>query len=185
MAKKWKSYPWQVRTTEGATDNGSVGGSTFSTFDDKDSKDSSNCESEFMFGKLRKRALVRQIAKVSADSANCESERCWTTTPTATTTVAAPSNGAEEEEEIDVVGDAAANISAPTGAATASAATATPTCWGPSSPTAGTTAPSPQPQFTPEEATRDSTLYNGRFLCVVVVRFGFSTFAIRPKSQLV
>lgn len=38
-----------------------------------------------------------------------------------------------------------------------------PTCWGPSSPTAGTTAPSPPPH-SPEEATRESTiLYNGEW----------------------
>lgn len=87
MAKKWKAYPWQVRT-EGAT----------------------------------------------VDTA------------------------ADEEEEIDVVGDSPTSIAA---AATVSTATAVPTCWGPSSPTAGTTAPSPPPH-TPEEATRGSTtLYNG------------------------
>lgn len=39
-----------------------------------------------------------------------------------------------------------------------------PTCWGPSSPTAGTTAESIQAD-SPEEATRGSTiLYNGKFL---------------------
>lgn len=108
MAKKWKSYPWQVRSTEGAT--------------------------------VDTATTTAATAKIAADE---------------------PIHfAADEEEEIDVVGDAAANITA---AATASAATVTPTCWGPSSPTAGTTAPSPQPQFTPEEATRDSTLYNGRF----------------------
>lgn len=84
MAKKWKAYPWQVRT-EGAT----------------------------------------------VDTA------------------------ADEEEEIDVVGDTPSSIAA--------AAAAVPTCWGPSSPTAGTTAPSPPPH-TPEEATRGSTIYNGEYL---------------------
>lgn len=84
MAKKWKAYPWQVRT-EGAT----------------------------------------------VDTA------------------------ADEEEEIDVVGDTPSSIAA--------AAAAAPTCWGPSSPTAGTTAPSPPPH-TPEEATRGSTIYNGEYL---------------------
>jgi len=54
----------------------------------------------------------------------------------------------EEEEEIDVVGDSPANKQ-------------TATCWGPSSPTAGATAPSPPPH-SPEAATRGSTiLYNG------------------------
>ena len=62
----------------------------------------------------------------------------------------------DEEEEIDVVGDSpsAASVGKTTVAAV-------PSCWGPSSPTACTTAPSP-PLHSPEEATRESTiLYNG------------------------
>lgn len=60
----------------------------------------------------------------------------------------------DENEEIDVVGDAPALA--------ASKQTVTATCWGPSSPTAGTTAPSPPPHS--PEATRGSTiLYNGEF----------------------
>lgn len=77
----------------------------------------------------------------------------------------------EEEEEIDVVGDSPI---AGAGVATKSVTTATSTitsaapsaaassCWGPSSPTAGATAPSPPPHS--PEATRGSTiLYNGEF----------------------
>lgn len=51
----------------------------------------------------------------------------------------------EDEEEIDVVGDSPANKQA------------TATCWGPSSPTAGATAPSPPPH-SPKGST---ILYNG------------------------
>jgi hypothetical protein len=62
----------------------------------------------------------------------------------------------EEEEEIDVVGDSPAAA-----AANNNKTSITATCWGPSSPTAGATAPSPPPHS--PEATRDSTtLYNGK-----------------------
>lgn len=52
----------------------------------------------------------------------------------------------EDDEEIDVVGDSPANKQA------------TATCWGPSSPTAGATAPSPPPH-SPKGST---ILYNGK-----------------------
>ncbi|XP_055621839.1 protein escargot-like [Toxorhynchites rutilus septentrionalis] len=71
----------------------------------------------------------------------------------------------EEDEEIDVVGDSPAALAAgaTTKIPTASTGTGTATCWGPSSPTAGATAPSPPPH-SPEAATRDvpsTILYNG------------------------
>lgn len=60
----------------------------------------------------------------------------------------------EDDEEIDVVGDSPANKQA------------TATCWGPSSPTAGATAPSPPPH-SPKGST---ILYNGKSI-------SFSPFA--------
>ena len=72
----------------------------------------------------------------------------------------------EEDEEIDVVGDSPALHSASSNNNKTSIITAT--CWGPSSPTAGATAPSPPPHS--PEATRDSTiLYNGKW--VFITRF--------------
>lgn len=66
--------------------------------------------------------------------------------------VGEPTIEVEEDEEIDVVGDSPANQKQ---------ATTSSTCWGPSSPTAGATAPSPPPH-SPEAATKGSTiLYNG------------------------
>ena len=57
----------------------------------------------------------------------------------------------DDEEEIDVVGDA------PVCEATPAAP-----CWGPSSPTAAATAPSPPPQTpVPSDNSRVSVLYNG------------------------
>lgn len=55
----------------------------------------------------------------------------------------------EEEEEIDVVGDAPGP----------------PACWGPSSPTAGATAPSPPPQSPLASDTgRVPVIYNGKYV---------------------
>lgn len=66
----------------------------------------------------------------------------------------------EEDEEIDVVGDS------PGTAAATGKNTVTATCWGPSSPTAGATAPSPPPHS--PEATRGSTiLYNGMYFFAI------------------
>lgn len=79
----------------------------------------------------------------------------------------------DEEEEIDVVGDAPAgnsgssstsnnnNNNNTTQGAGKNTVQPTTSCWGPSSPTAGATAPSPPPHS--PEATRGSTiLYNGK-----------------------
>lgn len=59
----------------------------------------------------------------------------------------------EDEEEIDVVGDSPANKQA------------TATCWGPSSPTAGATAPSPPPH-SPKGST---ILYNGESIVLLLI----------------
>lgn len=67
-----------------------------------------------------------------------------------------PNLDLDEEEEIDVVGDSPAAA-----VATGKTTVGTSSCWGPSSPTAGQTAPSPPPHS--PEATRGSTiLYNGK-----------------------
>lgn len=69
-----------------------------------------------------------------------------------------PAIDLDEEEEIDVVGDSPAAAVA-TGKTTIQSVAS---CWGPSSPTAGATAPSPPPHS--PEATRGSTiLYNGKY----------------------
>lgn len=69
----------------------------------------------------------------------------------------------EEEEEIDVVGDAPICESRPT---------PTP-CWGPSSPTAAATAPSPPPTSPlSSDTSRVSVLYNGKFIrkvCNIII----------------
>lgn len=63
----------------------------------------------------------------------------------------------DDEEEIDVVGDSPVAIAAPRRPLTQVS------CWAPSSPKAGSTAPSPPPHS--PEATCDSTLlYNSTYL---------------------
>lgn len=70
-----------------------------------------------------------------------------------------PAIDVDDEEEIDVVGDSP--LTATNKTATVPAAAVPTSCWGPSSPTAGATAPSPPPHS--PEATRGSTiLYNGK-----------------------
>ncbi|XP_055688506.1 transcriptional repressor scratch 2 [Lutzomyia longipalpis] len=75
----------------------------------------------------------------------------------------APDVDEEEEIEIDVVGDSPAAVASTVASATTTGKTTVAvvaSCWGPSSPTAGATAPSPPPHS--PEATRGSTiLYNG------------------------
>lgn len=62
----------------------------------------------------------------------------------------------EDEEEIDVVGDSPANKQA------------TATGWGPSSPTAGATAPSPPPH-SPLGTKGSTILYNGEYLHPLII----------------
>lgn len=58
----------------------------------------------------------------------------------------------EDDEEIDVVGDLPRRDKA--------SSTSSSTCWGPSSPTAGATAPSPPPH-SPEASRGTTILYTG------------------------
>lgn len=71
-----------------------------------------------------------------------------------------PSIDIDDEEEIDVVGDSPAALAA-------SGKVSVPvTCWGPSSPTAGSTAPSPPPQ-SPEATCGSTILYNGNIKIMI------------------
>lgn len=77
----------------------------------------------------------------------------------------------DEEEEIDVVGD----LPATAADRQQGKSPGTASCWGPSSPTAGATAPSPPPQS--PEATRGSTiLYNGEYYLPFIYLFYSITF---------
>ncbi|GAB0099847.1 hypothetical protein DMENIID0001_157370 [Sergentomyia squamirostris] len=93
----------------------------------------------------------------------------------------APDVEEEEEIEIDVVGDSPAAVASTASVTTTGKTTVAvvASCWGPSSPTAGATAPSPPPHS--PEATRGSTiLYNGEYT-LPSVNFFFLFFPITDK----
>ncbi|XP_058465254.1 protein escargot-like [Malaya genurostris] len=144
MAKKWKAYPWPDRV-----DECQITGSSSTT------------------------ATTASSGTTTATAAAAMTTTTVSPAPTTPSPPLAPSvivEVLEEDEEIDVVGDSPAaaatkNSAVPASAGTEPGATATvaATCWGPSSPTAGATAPSPPPH-SPEAATRDASstmLYNG------------------------
>ena len=83
-------------------------------------------------------------------------------------------NGNEEEdEEIDVVGDVNDTDPTPRGWAPVGVVP-TPSNWGPSSPTAGATAPSPPPNQSGstilDTASRVAVLYNGKFFFFLILK---------------
>lgn len=87
--------------------------------------------------------------------------------------VGEPTIEVEEDEEIDVVGDSPANQKQTTTSST---------CWGPSSPTAGATAPSPPPH-SPEAATKGSTiLYNGKSIHTYFINY-LSAYIVMQQTQ--
>lgn len=145
MAKKWKAYPWQDRPEESTA---TITAITATTTPPIQTLTASNQTRETIISATNTEG-IESVAVASAIGT------------IATQTV-------DEDEEIDVVGDSPSAIvtSGTTSVSTIVGKTSTvatvPTCWGPSSPTAGTTAPSPPPH-SPEEATRGSTiLYNGK-----------------------
>ncbi|KAI8038937.1 protein snail [Drosophila gunungcola] len=137
IAKKWKAYPWLDRTEDNANNN-------------------------------QQQQQQQQTSSRDLEELHLKSRR----------------STLDEDEEIDVVGDkfliklekqrttataaAATSIEAATShsgsnieASTTTTTSTTSKCWGPSSPTAGTTAPSPPPH-SPEAATRVAgNVYNG------------------------
>ncbi|XP_037940629.1 chorion transcription factor Cf2 [Teleopsis dalmanni] len=157
MAKKWKAYPWPDRTDDTTTNS-------------NHSQD-------------QQQQQQQQQPDISIQIVNKREPHSPTPTPTIQTagvlaTTKSRRSTIDDDEEIDVVGDNAVVTTATTAAttviinvnsnkteqqrtATTNGTTPAATCWGPSSPTAGATAPSPPPH-SPEAATRGSTtLYNG------------------------
>uniref|UniRef100_A0A182QR48 Uncharacterized protein n=1 Tax=Anopheles farauti TaxID=69004 RepID=A0A182QR48_9DIPT len=145
MAKKWKAYPWPDRAEEQPV---------------------AGAEQEL---DTTTATTTHTTSSSSAASANGSDATCSTPATVAPessppqSTPATTGELVEEDEEIDVVGDspaAATATAASSKSTTAGSTVAVATCWGPSSPTAGATAPSPPPH-SPEAATRESTiLYN-------------------------
>ncbi|XP_073836600.1 scratch [Musca autumnalis] len=146
MAKKWKAYPWPDRAEDKNSTNSNSSTST--------------CDTIASLPEVSIQLVEKKVEPKSRRST------------------------IDEDEEIDVVGDnvlanaatatviikssdlklsssSASSASSSTNQSNSETSTATATCWGPSSPTAGATAPSPPPH-SPEAATRGTTnLYNG------------------------
>ncbi|XP_052873780.1 zinc finger protein 628-like [Anopheles cruzii] len=163
MAKKWKAYPWPDRAEEQppaspsptAGDPPLVGTVTTQDIDSTSPSSSSSATDNSESGSSAASSgsspapECSQPASATAVTAGGQSSSSPTVEPPM-----------EEDEEIDVVGDSPAAATATPASGTKSTGTVA-TCWGPSSPTAGATAPSPPPH-SPEAATRESTiLYNG------------------------
>ncbi|XP_055909977.1 PR domain zinc finger protein 1 [Eupeodes corollae] len=170
MAKKWKAYPWPDRTESKHISNSiscnNNNNNNSQILDDEEDDSSSECNLQIVI------------------------EEKIPTTPTTNqqSVIVDLPISVDDDEEIDVVGDntsatlihgkhqhqhqhqhqqqldqrTTSSTTTTASATTAAASSTTPsTCWGPSSPTAGATAPSPPPH-SPEAATRGSTtLYNG------------------------
>lgn len=140
MAKKWKAYPWPDRANS----------------DDSQDEDEEQ--------QPTRSATAQQPTSIPTKTIVSNSQqKVFNKLP----------SPQDDDEEIDVVGVGTSVIIANTTATSTttgggkqevgkSKLPTTSTCWGPSSPTEGTTAPSPPPHL-PEAATRDSTtLYNGK-----------------------
>lgn len=137
MAKKWKAYPWPDRANS----------------DDSQEEDDEPQQQPTVTSIPTKTIVSNSNSKAFKQQQQQQQNN----------------NSQEDDEEIDVVGVGTSVIIANTTATSTgkqevgkSKLPTTSTCWGPSSPTEGTTAPSPPPHL-PEAATRDSTtLYNGK-----------------------
>uniref|UniRef100_A0A1I8PS35 Transcriptional repressor scratch 1 n=1 Tax=Stomoxys calcitrans TaxID=35570 RepID=A0A1I8PS35_STOCA len=169
MAKKWKAYPWPDRAEDKTSTHSS--------------SNSSNSDSECSLPEVSIQLVEKKLEPKSRRSTIDEDEEidvvgdnmlvinaassAATTAATATVIIkssdlktSAPTSGSASSPS------ASASASASTSSSSAAnqsneTTTATATCWGPSSPTAGATAPSPPPH-SPEAATRGTTnLYNG------------------------
>lgn len=150
MAKKWKAYPWPDRSNSD---------------DSQDEEDEKQQRTKLLTTTINQQPIVTSIPTKTIVS-NSQQKVFNTKLPNPNP------QPQDDDEEIDVVGVGTSVIIANT-TATSTATSGkqeigksklptTSTCWGPSSPTEGTTAPSPPPHL-PEAATRDSTtLYNGK-----------------------
>uniref|UniRef100_A0A182LT08 Uncharacterized protein n=1 Tax=Anopheles culicifacies TaxID=139723 RepID=A0A182LT08_9DIPT len=180
MAKKWKAYPWPDRAEEQPTAEQELD-STAST--------TTSTSSSLHTVPSSPSAVERTSSSSSSSSSGANNDTTSTSSPPSTVAPECSqpqgtSQGTvelvEEDEEIDVVGDSPAAATA-TAASSKSTGSTVATCWGPSSPTAGATAPSPPPH-SPEAATRESTiLYNGEFH-VFVFNYRYRTVPERPAT---
>lgn len=142
IAKKWKAYPWLDRTEDTSNQQQQQ----------EQSAPNSPRELEELHLKSRRSTLDDdEEIDVVGDKFLIKLEKQRTTADAAAAAAAAATSS-----------EAATSHSSNSSNMEASATTTTSKCWGPSSPTAGTTAPSPPPH-SPEAATRVAgNVYNGK-----------------------
>jgi len=144
IAKKWKAYPWLDRTEDNTSQQ-----------QQHQSATNSSRDLEELHLKSRRSTLDEdEEIDVVGDKFLIKLEKQRTTADAAAATAAAAAATSSE---------AATSHSSSSSSNMEAATTTTSKCWGPSSPTAGTTAPSPPPH-SPEAATRVAgNVYNGKF----------------------
>ncbi|KAH8350040.1 hypothetical protein KR084_011946 [Drosophila pseudotakahashii] len=138
IAKKWKAYPWLDRSEDNNNQQ-------------QQQQQNSSRDLEELHLKSRRSTLDEdEEIDVVGDKFLIKMEKQRTTADAAAATAAAT---AATSSEAATSHSSSSNMEATT--------TTTSKCWGPSSPTAGTTAPSPPPH-SPEAATRVAgNVYNG------------------------
>ncbi|XP_016932593.4 uncharacterized protein scrt [Drosophila suzukii] len=143
IAKKWKAYPWLDRTEDNTSQQQQQ---------QHQSATNSSRDLEELHLKSRRSTLDEdEEIDVVGDKFLIKLEKQRTTADAAAATAAAAA--ATSSEAATSHSSSSSNMEAAT--------TTTSKCWGPSSPTAGTTAPSPPPH-SPEAATRVAgNVYNG------------------------
>jgi len=143
IAKKWKAYPWLDRTEDNTSQQ------------QHQSATNSSRDLEELHLKSRRSTLDEdEEIDVVGDKFLIKLEKQRTTADAAAATAAAAAATSSE---------AATSHSSSSSSNMEASTTTTSKCWGPSSPTAGTTAPSPPPH-SPEAATRVAgNVYNGKF----------------------
>ncbi|XP_037806505.1 fez family zinc finger protein erm [Lucilia sericata] len=174
MAKKWKAYPWPDRS-EDKTNNSSAAPTQVA------SSSPSSTTPELSIQLIPKkdietksrRSTIDEDEEIDVVGDNILVNATANTTTTASATVIIKSSDLKLSNTQTTTNNSTSTAATPstlstTTSSTSSASTSsssksstTATCWGPSSPTAGATAPSPPPH-SPEAATRGTTnLYNG------------------------
>ncbi|XP_012156407.1 protein roadkill [Ceratitis capitata] len=157
MAKKWKAYPWLDRVED------NIASAAVQEANPKASAVATSPPSPQQQQQQQQQYHSRRSSKSRRSTIDDDEEidvvgdNALALATGGVSTAELVENGAKVETRTIHITAAAATT---TVAATTSNSS-TPTCWGPSSPTAGATAPSPPPH-SPEAATRGTTaLYNG------------------------
>ncbi|XP_075162366.1 scratch [Haematobia irritans] len=184
MAKKWKAYPWPDRA-EDKTSNHS-------------SSSSANSDSECSLPEVSIELVEKKVEPKSRRSTIDEDEEidvvgdnmlvinsASSTPPTAATaTVIIKSSDLKSSASSSSSSSSSSSPSSTASNQINETSTGKATCWGPSSPTAGATAPSPPPH-SPEAATRGTTnLYNGYNHEVVPTALHYTAYLPRLENEV-